>query len=1349
MKTFKRIMTIILAMILSVLIIGKVSSYSMGQTVYLGLEDLKSSSDLYCVQHHANLSGRVPFQVRGHVRIKGNQVEGGYTDPSNGVISYILSQGGGYSSNTQHSLWAYYNTWASTAASYRYAGIEGVINPPFSGNASNDPGGLIEKGKAYADQVGNGETGVSTNDGMKAMPYIENNEPFIKVGPFIWTFPGQIEGIKVFADNGTEVTKMELIDANSKKIQVSDIKSGKAFYLKMKFADVTYDSITKIEAKIKGGVIYTTDMWFLYNSDKQNVIAVETSKENLDITKNFEYKIRVRRDIEIEKVDSRDKRVTLPNVGFILKHKEFNKYVKKGGNATYSYVDKKEDATEFRTDENGKISLKGLIVGTYLAYETENPNYGYKQISGDIQIAENEDKKQIENEQVYVKLSGYIWLDVESTKLSYRNGWYKTDAHEDGGEYVDSEDKAFDGILVILKDRRTNQIVVKTSYEGKPITDASGNAEQYVTVSAERGLYDEIDGGEYIFEDILIEELPNYYVEFEYNGLIYQSVPNPNIEIIKKANSLDKEHNTFNVSTASRGTDKVQREILDNNFKTVDSTGTNAVNVNNTYTITYTETKDHAASILDSSQCMLRANTNDTGLNIENLFKPGREELRHINLGLYERPQADMDLGQDIAEVTVGVNGYRHVYKYGSKHYERNDAESWNVGVKFKNEITETYKRAVYPEDVGFVSEDKNKEIQVYITYALALRNSSPWYTRVNRITQYFDNKYSIAAVGTELDETTNTVSGNVGVRDLQQFNSEYNRCTLEPNILVAPGETGFVYIQFKLEKEAVVQILNQQETLYTVSEIDSYTSYYDAGNKTVAAVDIDSVPGNAVLGNIDTYEDDTSAGGPILLELTDERELYGTVFVDSTSGELKTGEVRQGDGIFNEGEQTISGVVVTLKSNGETIRNPEGIYVNEITTTTDAQGNYKFDNYVPAQYTITYTWGDKTYTVQNYKATVYNNQERLYRVDPYNNPWYKDIDPRFSDALDDYEIRKQIDAELSTITDHTANEQIKDLYEGGNNHQNLTITKMNSTTPVMEVSVEYDTNVTDGTDDKVVFIVKNVDFGIAERARQKLDLRKRVSSFKLTLANGQVVADVLIDENGKLTGSSNYVTYMPPSVVNGYSDTGYVRAELDNELIDGATLQVSYALDAINNSELDYMSPEFYNFGTLKGNVATITPAKLVDYLDGNLAFEQEKNPDWKKITINDLKQLNAAQLDLGEEYLNTRLFLYTESINKELKPTEKSSVSLYVSKLLASSKDMTYLNDAEITTASKPSGGTTHTGNAIEEFPVSSAEEVIITPSTGANKDYILPVVTVVVALSILGLGSFIIKKKVIDAK
>ena len=274
-------------------------------------------------------------------------------------------------------------------------------------------------------------------------------------------------------------------------------------------------------------------------------------------------------------------------------------------------------------------------------------------------------------------------------------------------------------------------------------------------------------------------------------------------------------------------------------------------------------------------------------------------------------------------------------------------------------------------------------------------------------------------------------------------------------------------------------------------------------------------------VGNVDTYEDDTDAAPPVQLELTDARKIAGTVFVDSTTGELKTGEIRQGNGQFDNGENTVSGVKVTLHELNNSIGNIE--------TTTDANGNYEFAGYIPGQYTITYTWGDKDYKVQYYKGTVYDSSR-----DQNNKEWYKDaVDTRKTDAIDNYEERKAIDKEVANITNHTVGEEVSKAYNG--EQSAITITKMNSVTPTMEFGVEYETTITDGTADKVEFIVKNVDFGIVERARQKLDLQKRVSTFKVTLANGQVLADAKVTEDGKLEGTTNHMTYMGPSTsVNG-----------------------------------------------------------------------------------------------------------------------------------------------------------------------------------------------------------------------
>ena len=99
-----------------------------------------------------------------------------------------------------------------------------------------------------------------------------------------------------------------------------------------------------------------------------------------------------------------------------------------------------------------------------------------------------------------------------------------------------------------------------------------------------------------------------------------------------------------------------------------------------------------------------------------------------------------------------------------------------------------------------------------------------------------------------------------------------------------------------------------------------------------------------------------------------------------------------------------------------------------------------------------------------------------------------------------------------------------------------------------------------------------------------------------------------------------------------------------------------------------------------------------------------------------------------------------------------------MVVSKLLVSSdKDVQLNNEAEITDLEKVSGTDilSTPGNyepglirtlELDEFV---AEKVVITPNTGHNKEYIIPVAIGLGVLAILGTGVVIIKKKVLKTK
>ena len=891
--------------------------------------------------------------------------------------------------------------------------------------------------------------------------------------------------------------------------------------------------------------------------------------------------------------------------------------------------------------------------------------------------------------QLSVKLSGYVWVDKISGKQSTLNGLYKDNDY-------DSNDILLDGVTVRLKDKTNGATVGETKTA---------------------------NGGAYEFDNVLIGKLDDYYVEFEYDGLTYSNV----IPHIDKDNGSKSAENEKVRDEFNKNFSVVEGRTFDTGF-TRDADG------NEKHDLSYNIDRNaHTATLINNGQYTITANTNETGYYIKDHFTYGQEEIKYINLGLYEREQPNIALMKDIENVRVSVNGYNHTYIYSQRFINQGEyGDGFNVGVKFGNKYGNmSYTRAIYKADYEYINEEDNsKELKVYITYRLSVKNrSTTLVTEVKDIVDYYDSRYSVVAVGKGLDDVGN-VTNNIQYEDNGAYNSEYSKITINNNSRLNAQSQEDIYVQFELNREAVINILNDGENLDNVAEINSY-SVFDQNGKVYAGIDMNSNPANAIPGDTSTYQDDTDSSPALKLEVADARELTGKVFLDSTTGELMTGEIRQGSGAYEEGEKGIPGVKVTLTENTGSGK----VYEAQ----TDENGDFYISGFIPGDYTLTYTWGDDTYTVQNYKGTVYDSSR-----DQNNKEWYKqDIDTRKTDALDDYQTRLDIDKELQNIKYNTV----------------TTIDKMNSTTPTMGISVEYDTTYTASTGDRYTYRIKNVDFGIVERPRQVIDLSKRVGTLKITLANGQVIVDAKIEEdadgNRKLTGEKKYVTYMAPSPDLEPSN-GFVRIELDNELIQGATVEVGYIIKATNISELDYLSENFYKYGIVEGEVITIEPTGIIDYLDRDWGFEQDKNPDWKIITEEEVKSLVAEVVykDENSNIENTNI-LYTEKLKgNKLKPTESAEVTLDVSKLLTTSEDIELDNETEIVEINKPGGpdlpttpGNYVPGTGKTETDDSTAETVIVTPSTGGNFNFIIPIAIGMSALVILGVGIYLIKRKALN--
>lgn len=1311
----------------------KGTGYSkIGKVYKLNYSSLTSNNSTYCIQHNKKLrKEEKSYTLKKYIEIDGKYATV-YQDSNgssynvksdlNAQVAFILNNQGGYgkageNSDTQNALWHITNSWVTALS----------LGKSYSGNDKIGANTINKRAVEYADSIGDNKMSSSTGSTSLTVTGATNKNnltvvdvgEYYRIGPFNWNFQGTVEEVTVTGDNGdvasSNVRFVKYSGNTANVIDKTKIATGESFYVDVNSkANMKEFKGIKIKTKSEADStkVYGAKIWMLESSAYQNVIYVDVESKELPATGEGteEYSVPLTINIGLNKVDDRDEKIPLDHVGFKLKasvYRDGNWVTRYIGNDLKWSVSNIEQAKIFYTDKDGKlnatISGETTAENSMKAVEATNDKYGYAQNIGKEFTLNKEHEVKITNHQYKVKLSGYVWLDTETGKTTLRDDQYKQEDDNDG--------KGFNGITVYLRDKNGNEIKR--------------------TTTSELGLYSEINGGEYQFVDVDLDAIQKgeYYVEFEYCGLRYQSV----------AAKLTQNNGSKAIDTATRN-------VLDSKFTSVDGNGTQSLNINGV-TVNYNNTANYSSSIKDCSGCNVYARTNEAGFNIYNSFTPGAEEIRYVNLGLFKKAQADYSLMQDLYNVRVSVNGFSHIYRYGSVRYTNNGNDvnadsSWNVGVKFQKN-NGTYKRAIYTADAEYEAPNhKDNELKVYVTYKIAVNNESTYLGRINSIVDYADKNFDMIAAGTAIDDKDN-ITGNLQYGNKQEYNDKYSKYVIDINTELTPGQAKFVYVQFQLNREAVLKIVNNQEVLNNVAEINSYTTFKDNNTQTpVAVVDKDSVPANITVGKIDTYEDDTDAATSLKLELKNARSIVGTVFVDNAT--VNKDNERLGNGVYDNGEATVAGVKVRLDEIGKDDSSYDGERISK-EVTTDENGNFKIEGYIPGNYNLTYTWGNKTYKVQYYKGTIYDESR-----DQNDKEWYKkDVNTRKTDALDNIDTRKTIDAEMRKITRNNAEDEINKAYEGTSDV--IKTTSMDSKTPAMSFSVEYETTITDGNDDKVEFIVKNVDFGIVERAKQLMDISKRVSAFKITLANGQVLMDAEVTEDGKLKGSHSNLSYMGPTNTNGINVNGILRAELDSELIEGATVEVTYAIKVTNVSEKDYDSPNYYLYGNKKGaQLIKNSVTGVIDYLDGKIVFVPDNT--WEKKENTFIEEVNASEKG-NTDYLNSIKTYYTSKLQKDLAPGESNEVTLKASKLLTSSEDNTFDNKTEIVDVTRKDGDFTGTpvkvtwNNGKFFFDTDNAEKTVIIPSTGENRNYVLPTVIGIIAVAIVGVGVFFIKKYVVD--
>lgn len=785
------------------------------------------------------------------------------------------------------------------------------------------------------------------------------------------------------------------------------------------------------------------------------------------------------------------------------------------------------------------------------------------------------------------------------------------------------------------------------------------------------------------------------------------------------------------------------------------------------------------------------------------------------------------------------------------------EMDGFSVKIKTKDENYRdlSYKRSVYDSYIAYTNDyyqgnTNHDKLRMFVTYKITVTNQSSKLINKVRLRNYADARYSfhsskiVDKKGNEIDIEWKPGDWNNGetncweTEDLLDANI-YAGSTLNPSTIT-------VYLTYEISTKTISGMIslkedndkNKEEDKSVIfkentTEIIEYSTW-DKNGKVYAGIDKDSAPNNISYMNTNTYEDDTDAAPGFKLTRKSSKVISGLVFEDDTGdndndNDVKTGKERKGDGIYNDTNK-VADVEVNIKTYGENhetiklynINEQNQLVITNAQDLTDSNGEYKFSGLVPGEYYIEYTYGkykytdtnknsseedkqtkigNKEITTQNYKSTIVDKKfEKLIEdINKFNGTgtncyndlgknqsdglcyWYEKTENEkleyfnLSSAVDDGKMRQTINKELATI-----NNDVKTKYESKTDNANNHYIK--AYTGIMDWAVEdYENQKTDDGEYIEGSHEYKIRFGIAERPRQSLQVDKEISRVCITLANGQILA-----QGDPREDSINYVSKLKD---------GLLKIEVDNEIIEGATLDLEYEISIKNNSELDYDTFKYYRYGdSTDTEPVKIRLDSIVDYVDEKLSithdiYDSTNNSEGKFVyyiqnpvqvfdkwqIINKAEDNKLAGIPVDSQVYDAtknRSNIAVRNTKMEISPKEGeniATVKLLAKKLLTdiSSQDLTFNNYTELIQVYNSVGrfyGKMYNNNIFKletpgNFNIKKIEnttesdnndykrsQAIILPPTGA-KDVIIYILIGLGCLIILSGGIILIKKKVLD--
>lgn len=418
-------------------------------------------------------------------------------------------------------------------------------------------------------------------------------------------------------------------------------------------------------------------------------------------------------------------------------------------------------------------------------------------------------------------------------------------------------------------------------------------------------------------------------------------------------------------------------------------------------------------------------------------YKPIYPGQFFVNQGLWRRQEFDSAMRKDVYRAVMKINNKTVMYKYDKRS---DDDKYWDINVRMSdyNAYYNTgYNREVYKKDYEYSSRDLNHpgaDLEIYVTYKITIRNQSQSImNQIKEVVDYYDKDYTYRddlswvtyAEGTKKNtvsdkeyynamvaedtskianarETKSGTTSKYGAATHSDITKTYKVVYIKglENKKLATGESAYIYLTFQVNKQNGKIILDDESSpKMNYAEINGYSTYYKNGtslpngvskssNDIAGLIDRDSNPGNLVQSDINdkdryekNFEDDTDRAKALRVLIDEEavRKANGTVWEDERT--VKSTDSVIGDGIRQNNETKVNGVTVQLVE--KTIDGKEYIWQE---TTTNSDGYYSFESYIPGDYVIRFYYGNNVsttkikgnndYTAGGQNDTSYNGQD-------------------------------------------------------------------------------------------------------------------------------------------------------------------------------------------------------------------------------------------------------------------------------------------------------------------------------------------------------------------------------------